>query len=77
MQKLNPRYGRIVVPMLLTFFMTAIVSGISTFIAAGPNMEALRLWPGAWIASWFVAFPAALFMLPFSQWLARFIVRKD
>lgn len=76
MQKLHPRYGRVVVPAILTFFMTFIVSGISTFIAAGINLAALRLWPGAWMASWAFAFPAALVMLPLSQWLARFIVRE-
>jgi hypothetical protein len=75
MQKLHPRYGRVVVPALLTFFMTAIVSGISTLVTVGPSPQALKLWSGAWMASWVVAFPAASFMLPFSQWLARFIVR--
>ncbi len=76
MQKLHPRYGRVVVPAILTILMTAIVSGISTFVAVGFNLAALRLWPGAWVASWVFAFPAALVMLPFSQWLASFVVRK-
>lgn len=76
MQKLHPRYGRIIVPALLTFFMTAIVSGISTLVAVGPSLLALKIWSSAWPASWFVAFPAASFMLPFSQWLASFVVQQ-
>jgi len=76
MKKLPARYNHVVVPMLLTFFMTSIVSGISTVIAVGANAAALRIWPGAWVASWTIAFPAALFMLPFSRWLAGFFVQQ-
>ncbi len=76
MQKLHSRYGRIIVPGLLTFFMTALVSGLSTVIALGFTRAALNIWPGAWLASWTLAFPAALFMLPFSQWLAGFVIRR-
>lgn len=76
MKKLPPRYNHIVVPLLLTFLMTAIVAGISTAIAVGPNLTALRIWPGAWAASWAIAFPAALIILPLSRWLAGFIVRQ-
>ncbi len=75
MQKLPPRYNHFVVPMLLTFFMTAIVAAVSSVIAVGANAAALRIWPGAWAASWVIAFPAALVMLPFSRWLASFFVQ--
>jgi hypothetical protein len=76
MKKLPPRYNHIVVPLLLTFLMTAIVAAISTAIAVGPNWTALRIWPGAWMASWAIAFPAALVILPLSRWLAAFIVQR-
>lgn len=76
MQKLPPRYNHIIVPMILTFFMTAIVSGVSTFIAIGFSLAALKIWPGAWVASWAIAFPAALVVLPFARWLAGLVVQK-
>ena len=77
MQKLHPRFGRIIVPVVLTFIMTAIVAGLSTIIAVGINWTALRIWPSAWMASWAVAAPTALFVLPFAQWLTSFVVRKN
>jgi hypothetical protein len=76
MQKLPPRFNHIIVPMILTFFMTAIVAGVSTAIAVGLNWAALRIWPSAWVASWAIAFPAALVVLPFARWIAGFIVRQ-
>jgi hypothetical protein len=75
MQKLPPRYNHILVPMILTFFMTAIVAGVSTAISVGPNWTALRIWPGAWMASWAIAFPSALLVLPLARWLTGFVVR--
>jgi len=76
MQKLHPRYARIIVPVVLTFFMTSIVAGLSTVIAVGINWTALKIWPGAWMASWAVAAPTALFMLPLAQWITSFVVQK-
>ncbi len=76
MKKLPSRYGRILVPVILTFFMTAIVSGLSTFIAAGINWAALKIWPGAWMASWAVAAPVALFVLPLAHRIAGLVVQK-
>jgi len=76
MQKLPPRFNHVVVPMILTFFMTAIVAGVSTAIAVGLNAAALRIWPSAWVASWAIAFPSALVVLPFARWITRFVVRE-
>lgn len=76
MQKLPPRYNHILVPMILTFFMTAIVAAVSTAIAVGLNLAALHIWPSAWMASWAIAFPSALLVLPLARWLAGFVVRQ-
>jgi hypothetical protein len=76
MQKLPARYSHILVPMILTFFMTAIVAGVSTAIAVGVNLTALGIWPSAWMASWAIAFPSALAVLPLARWLVSFVVRK-
>ena len=76
MQKLPPRFNHILVPMVLTFFMTAIVAAVSTAIAVGVNAAALWIWPSAWMASWAIAFPSALVVLPFARWLTGFVVRQ-
>ena len=76
MQKLPPRFNHILVPMILTFFMPAIVAAVSTAIAVGLNFTALWIWPSAWMASWAIAFPSALLVLPFARWLTGFVVRQ-
>jgi hypothetical protein len=77
MQKLSPRYARIVTPLILTFIMSAIISGLSTAISVGLNWTALAIWPKAWLASWAIAFPAASLVLPLAQWLTGFVVRRQ
>ena len=76
MKKLPARYTHFVVPLFLTFFMTSIVAAISTINAVGLSWSAVPLWARGWAASWAAAFPAALFMLPFSRWLAGFFVQQ-
>ena len=76
MKKLPPRFNHFVVPLFLTFFMTSIVAAIATINAVGLSGSAIPLWARAWVASWVVAFPAALIMLPFSRWLAGFFVQQ-
>ncbi|MBX3521454.1 MAG: DUF2798 domain-containing protein [Xanthobacteraceae bacterium] len=77
MQKLPPRFAHILVPLLLTFIVTAMVSAISTILAVGVNFHAVQIWPRAWMASWMAAFPVALFILPFARWAVGFVVRRE
>ena len=62
--KLPARYASIVMAMLLSIFMTCIVSMISTFRGIGADPDFVRIWLGAWAISWVVAFPILLFVLP-------------
>lgn len=62
--KLPARFASLMVPLLLSVFMTCIVSLISTFKGIGADPQFLRLWLGAWLISWAVAFPTLLLVLP-------------
>ena len=62
--------------LLLTWFMTFVVSGISTLLAVGMSDPGfLALWFKAWMSSWAVAFPAVLVVAPFVRLILRRIVR--
>ena len=59
---------------ILSGLMSLVVSGISTWRAAGPGAGFMQLWAGAWGASWLVAFPVALFVAPLARRLAARLV---
>ena len=62
--KLPARHASLVMPLLLSIFMTCIVSLISTLKGLGPQPQFVRVWLGAWAVSWIVAFPTLLLVLP-------------
>jgi len=61
---LPAKYAEIVLPLLLSFLMTCVVSLISTVRSVGMPPHFLTLWLGAWALSWVVAFPLLLVVLP-------------
>lgn len=75
-RKLPARYARIVMPLILSCFMTFIVSFISTLIGVGWTDDVLSLWMGSWAVSWLIAFPAVLIMLPLARRLTSRIVQS-
>ena len=62
--KLPARYAAIVMPLLLSIFMSCIVAGIATLRSMGFTEGLLRMWMSAWGVSWLVAFPSLLVVLP-------------
>jgi uncharacterized membrane protein len=66
------RYAPVLFGLILSGFMSFIVSGIATLRAAGLNGDLLGLWFGAWIFSRIVAFPTVLVVAP----VARGIVAR-
>jgi hypothetical protein len=74
--KLHPRYASVVMPLLLSVFMTCIVSMISTFRSLGAVPHVLRVWLGAWGISWLIAFPTLLLILPAVRRLTATLVRS-
>ncbi|HZH47362.1 MAG TPA: DUF2798 domain-containing protein [Roseococcus sp.] len=74
MAKVHPRFTVPLTGLLLTAIMTCVISGVSTLLALGPTAEALARWPVAWGASWVIAFPTVLVVLPFVQRVVRRLV---
>jgi hypothetical protein len=72
--KLPARMGAVVVPLLLSIFMTCIVSVISTLRSIGIPDGFIEIWLQAWGLSWVVAFPTLLVALPAVRRLARMVV---
>ena len=65
-RKLPSRTIHVMLPLVITFCMTFIVSGISTVKTIGfDSPDLMRLWMKAWGTSWVIAFPTLLIILPF------------
>ncbi|MEH6648852.1 MAG: DUF2798 domain-containing protein [Motiliproteus sp.] len=74
-RKLPTRYAAIVMPFILSCFMTCIVSLISTLRSIGWAESVLNIWMSSWAISWLIAFPALLLMLPVARKLTSLVVR--
>jgi uncharacterized membrane protein len=66
------RYAPALFGLLLSCFMSLIVSGLSTARALGLVDGLLLAWAGNWLASWAMAFPIVLVVAP----LVRRIVAR-
>ena len=64
---MSPRFAPVLFGFVLSALMSLIVSGIATLRNAGPVDEFVSLWLGAWIPSWFIAFPTVLVAAPFAR----------
>jgi len=73
--KLPASSARWVTPLLLSLFMTCIVSLISTLKGVGISPGVLRIWLGAWAVSWVIAFPISLLVLPMVKKATAFVVK--
>ncbi len=74
MKKLPNKYSNIVMPLILSCFMTLLVSLISLIRAKGFNLNIIDLWPSAWMISWAIAFPILLLILPLVRKIVSIIV---
>lgn len=73
-RKLPARYITIVQPLVLSIFMSLIVSGVSTLNAVGFTPGFFSGWMVAWGLSWFVAFPTLLVVFPLVRRIVALIV---
>lgn len=71
---LPPSAAAWLMPLVLSLLMTFVVSAISTLRALGPGPDFLAAWPGAWMLSWLVAFPALLLVLPLVRRIVAWLV---
>ncbi len=59
-----PRFAPALFALLLSGFMSLLVSGVATAKALGVPPDFMALWLRAWAFSWAVAFPAAFLAGP-------------
>jgi Protein of unknown function (DUF2798) len=64
MRKLPARFNWVAQPLVLSIFMTCIVSGVSVARARGVGDGFAAAWLPAWGLSWVVAFPVLLGVMP-------------
>lgn len=72
---MSARFAPIAFGFVLSCLMSFVVSGISTFRAAGLIENFLNLWIGAWLPSWFIAFPIVLVVAPVARRIVNGLVR--
>lgn len=75
--KLPARFAGVIMPFLLSVFMTCIVSMISTLSGVGLATHFVKIWLAAWGLSWLVAFPTLLVVLPLVKRLTAALVSVD
>ncbi len=69
------RYAPILFGFILSGLMSFLVSGIATFRAAGLADGFITTWIGAWLPSWFIAFPVVLVVAPIARRLVGLLVK--
>ena len=74
---MNPKLAPILFGLLLSCFMTCIVSGIATLRVVGFASELPGLWFTSWMFSWVVAFPAVLVLAPMVRRFVASLVRNE
>lgn len=72
---MSPRFAPVLFGFVLSALMSLIVSGIATFRNAGLVDEFVSLWLGAWLPSWFIAFPTVLVVAPLARRLVGMLVK--
>jgi hypothetical protein len=77
LKRLPARYAAVIMPLILSVFMTSIVSFIATVKTAGFTDNLLTLWLGAWEISLLIAFPTLLIVLPIVRRIVAFFVEPN
>ncbi|MGS1107425.1 DUF2798 domain-containing protein [Achromobacter anxifer] len=73
-KRLPQRYAPFLMPLVLSVFMSAIVSAVATAASVGVGPDFVVSWPSAWGASWIVAFPSLLLLLPVVRRIVAWMV---
>ncbi|MDT7848593.1 DUF2798 domain-containing protein [Methylophilus sp. VKM B-3414] len=68
-------YAIFVMPLILSIFMTFVVSFISTLRSVGFSEHLFHFWMGAWALSWVIAFPTLLMILPVVKKITHALVQ--
>jgi hypothetical protein len=70
-----PRFAPVVFGFVLSSLMSLLVSGVSTVRTAGVIEGFGKLWIGAWLPSWLIAFPVVLIVAPVARRIVGRLVR--
>ena len=73
-RRLPARYAGIVTPLVLSLFMTFVVSAIATARSLGLSPAFAATWMAAWGLSWVIAFPTLLLVTPLVKRVVLLIV---
>jgi Protein of unknown function (DUF2798) len=74
MRKLPARFHWLVLPLVMSIFMTCVVSGVSIARVRGIDGGFTDAWLPAWGLSWVVAFPVLIGVMPLVRWLVGKLV---
>ena len=74
---LPARFAPVLFGLLLSGFMSCIVTCIATVKEIGLGPQTLASWMGAWSLSWPVAFIVVLFVAPLTRRLVALLVRSE
>jgi len=72
----SSKYLHQIQALLLSGFMSFIMSGAITFINLGIVNHFLTIWIHAWLVSYAIAFPTILIVFPFARKIAMRIASK-
>ncbi|SDB57824.1 DUF2798 domain-containing protein [Belnapia rosea] len=61
------RYGPVLFPLVMTFFMAGAVSLLLTVVNLGLPPDFLLRWLANWALAWIFAFPSALLAIPMAR----------
>ncbi len=73
-RKLPARYAHFMLPLVISVFMSCIVSGVATLHSTGMSPDFVHTWMGAWGLSWVIAFPTLLTVLPVARRVVGLLV---
>ena len=68
------KYAPVLFGLILSGLMSLLVSGISTWRAAGLGPGFAQLWCTAWLTAWSIAFPVVLVVAPFTRRMVERLV---
>ncbi len=69
-KKIPFRYYRFLLPLVTTFLMTFIVTGVATWRVLGLDLRMFEMWFSSWMIAWVVAAPTMFFVMPLvRRWL--------
>lgn len=77
MRKFPARYAPFLLPLVISIFMSCMVSGVATFHTLGFAPGVFHSWMAAWGLSWVIAFPTLMLVLPVARRIVLMITEPS